>query len=210
MADGISGLQFTITNIFQFGAFISPFLLGFFLIMSSIFNQDIKGFIYLAGVLIATIINILLMNIIRHESSPNRAPICDVVDFNIFAVGGTFDNPNLSSAFISFTMAYLLLPMIYNSQMNYVVLIFLISLFIVNAITKITNKCSDIGGIATGSLVGFILGSLWYSILSITGNNRLLYFNEFVSNNVVCERPTKQTFKCSVYKNGELIKNNIV
>lgn len=210
MADGISGLQFTITNIFQFGAFISPFLLGFFLIMSSIFNQDIKGFIYLAGVLIATIINILLMNIIRHEASPNRAPICDVVDFNIFAVGGTFDNPNLSSAFISFTMAYLLLPMIYNNQMNYVVLIFLISLFIINAFTKITNKCTDMAGISTGSLVGFVLGAFWYSLLSVTGNNRLLYFNEFVSNNVVCERPTKQSFKCSVYKNGELIKNNIV
>ena len=108
MADGLSGLQFTITNILQFGAFISPFLLGFFLIMSSIFNQDIKGFIYLAGVLIATIINILLMNIIRHEASPNRAPICDVIDFNIFAVGGTFDNPSLSSAFIAFTIAYLI------------------------------------------------------------------------------------------------------
>jgi hypothetical protein len=28
-----------------------------------------------------------------------------------------------------------------------------------------------------------------------------------VSNNVVCSRPKKQTFKCAVYKNGELIKN---
>ena len=138
--------------------------------MSSIFNQDIKGFIYLAGVLIATIINILLMNIIRHEASPSRSPICDVVDFNIFAVGGTFDNPNLSSAFISFTMAYLLLPMIYNNQMNYVVLIFLISLFIINAFTKITNKCTDMAGISTGSLVGFILGAFWYSLLTVSGN----------------------------------------
>ncbi len=210
MADGLSGLQFTITNILQFGAFISPFLLGFFLIMSSIFNQDIKGFIYLAGVLIATIINILLMNIIRHEASPNRAPICDVIDFNIFAVGGTFDNPSLSSAFIAFTIAYLILPMIYNNQMNYIVLVFLLAIFIINIFTKLTNKCTDMAGISVGSLIGFILGAFWYSLLSVTGNERLLYFNEFISNNVVCERPTKQSFKCAVYKNGELIKNNIV
>ena len=37
----------------------------------------------------------------------------------------------------------------------------------------------------------------------------LLYFDEFISNNVVCSRPTEQTFRCSVYKNGELISNNI-
>jgi len=209
-SDGISGLQFTMTNIFQFAAFISPFLLGFFLIMSSIFNQDIKGFIYLAGVLIATIINLLLMNIIRHESSPHRSPICDVIDFNIFSSGGSYDNPNLSSAFISFTIAYLLLPMIYNKQMNYTVLVFLIALFIINIFTKITNKCTDMAGISVGALVGFILGAFWYSLLTVTGNNKLLYFNEFVSNNVVCERPTKQSFKCAVYKNGELIKNNII
>lgn len=210
MGDGLSGLQFTMTNIFQFGAFISPFLLGFFLIMSSIFNQDIKGFIYLAGVLISTIINILLMNIIRHESSASRSPICNVIDFNIFTNGGTFDNPSLSSAFIAFTIAYLILPMIYNSQMNYVVLVFLIALFIINTFTKIDNKCTDMGGISVGSLIGFILGALWYSLLSGSGNSNLLYFNEFVSNNVVCERPSQQTFKCAVYKNGELIKNNIV
>ena len=96
MPDGVSGLQFTITNVLQFASFISPFILGFFLVMSSIFNQDIKGFIYLGGVLISTIINIFLLNIIRHESSPNRAPICDVIDFNIFSMGGSFDNPNFN------------------------------------------------------------------------------------------------------------------
>lgn len=210
MPDGISGLQFTITNVLQFASFISPFILGFFLVMSSIFNQDIKGFIYLGGVLISTIINIFLLNIIRHESSPNRAPICDVIDFNIFSMGGSFDNPNLSSSFIAFTTAYLILPMIYNEQMNYIVLLFLISLFLIDSFTKIQNKCSDMGGVATGTLVGFILGSLWYSILSASGNNSLLYFNEFVSNNVVCNRPSNQTFRCSVYKNGQLIKDNII
>ena len=56
----------TVTNILQFCAFISPFTLGFFLVMSSIFNQDLKGFIYLAGVLLSSMINILLQNIVRN------------------------------------------------------------------------------------------------------------------------------------------------
>jgi hypothetical protein len=204
------GLQLTISNLFQLSAFISPFLLGFFLIMSSIFNKDIKGFIYLAGVLISTIINILLLNIIKHESSSNRDPICDIINFNIFNPGGSFNNPSLSSSFIAFTFIYLILPMVYNNQTNYIVIIFILTLYIINIITKLYNKCTEFGGIALGTLVGLIFGSLWYSLLSVSGNERLLYFNEFISNNVVCERPTQQSFKCAVYKNGELIKNNIV
>jgi len=33
----------------------------------------------------------------------------------------------------------------------------------------------------------------------------LLFFNAEPSNNVICARPKKQTFKCFVYKNGEVI-----
>ena len=51
-----SEIEFTYTNILQFASFISPFILGFFLVMSSIFNQDLKGFVYLAGVLMSSII----------------------------------------------------------------------------------------------------------------------------------------------------------
>ena len=38
----------------------------------------------------------------------------------------------------------------------------------------------------------------------------LVTYNELVSNNVVCNKPSKQTFKCHVYKNGELIGENVV
>ena len=42
-----------------------------------------------------------------------------------------------------------------------------------------------------------------------TGNDNLLYFGKYTSNNVQCSKPSKQTFKCSVYKNGRLISRNI-
>ena len=99
--------------------------------------------------------------------------------------------------------------MYYNSQMNYGVLIFLLVLFIVDSITNVMNKCTNIGGAFIGGLIGFILGLIWFSIIFATNNQDLLYFSEFVSNNVMCSKPSKQTFKCSVYKNGELIKSNI-
>jgi hypothetical protein len=61
-------------------------------------------------------------------------------------------------------------------------------------------------GIILGALVGLLLGSGWYALLKGSGNPQLLYFEE-VSNGNACSRPSKQKFKCSVYKNGKLIKN---
>ena len=36
-------------------------------------------------------------------------------------------------------------------------------------------------------------------------SSKYLFLNETQSNKDVCSMPKKQTFKCSVYKNGELI-----
>jgi hypothetical protein len=37
------------------------------------------------------------------------------------------------------------------------------------------------------------------------GSGKYLFFNEVSSNKEMCSQPKKQTFKCSLYKNGELI-----
>jgi hypothetical protein len=203
------GIEVTLTNIFQFGAFISPFLLGFFLILSSIFNQDLKGFVYLAGVLLSSVINILLKNIIRSPMASDAEPICSLVKMEIFS-DQNFNSPNISSSFLAFTIAYLLLPMFYNNQMNYIVLVFLIVLFVLDTMTKLANKCTDIMGVSVGALVGFIMGAIWFSMFLSGGQGKLLYFNQEVSNNVVCSKPSNQTFKCSVYKGGQLISDSIV
>ena len=38
-----------------------------------------------------------------------------------------------------------------------------------------------------------------------TGNTSILFINELTSNKEVCTRPSKQQFKCKVYKDGTLI-----
>ena len=197
------GMELTLTNIFQFASALSPLLLGFFLLMTSVFNQNIRGIVYLAGVLIACVINLVLMGVIRSRRDVNAAALCDLVSLPF--VNG-YNSPSLSSLFIAFTIAYLVLPMTYNDNMNYGVLAVLLGLFVMNAISRVTNRCTTTIGIFLGALVGLVLGGLWYTLFHSTGHDSLLFFNEVSSNNVVCSRPAKQTFKCSVYKNGELIK----
>lgn len=200
------GIAFTLSNILQLFSAISPLLLTFFLVMASIFNQNIKGLIYIAGLLIATGINILLMGLVKSERSTEESVMCNIIDIPILR---EFNNPSPGTLFIGFTLAYLLLPMTYNGQMNYMILISLICLLTLDVVTRVQKQCTTWLGAIVGAAVGFGLGSLWYTILHSSGYDSLLFFDEVNSNNVVCSKPSKQTFKCSVYKNGELISSNI-
>jgi hypothetical protein len=199
-------IELTISNVLQFFSFISPTLLVFFLFMSSLFNQNLKGLVYLAGLLISSLVNIFFMNMIGSGRDENEAFSCTIFDIPHVS---QYNSPYPSSLIIAFTVAYLILPMKYNNQMNYAVLGFLLCLLGVDVITKVQNKCTTYAGSILGGLVGFLLGTLWYIFFHAAGFDSLLYFDELRSDNVICSRPTKQTFKCSVYKNGELISSNI-
>jgi hypothetical protein len=176
--------------------------------MSSLFNQNLKGLVYLAGILIAVVINIFLMNQLGSKrDTVNSAFTCNLIDIPFM---NGFNSPAPSSLFIAFTIAYLVLPMKYNGQMNYVILASLLCLLVMDGVTKVSKNCTTKGGTFLGALVGLILGAVWYSLFHISGYDSLLYFDELQSNNVVCSKPSKQSFKCSVYKNGELVSSNIV
>ena len=197
-------MQLNFSNLLQFFAIISPILLCFFLVMLSIFNSDIKGCVYLGGVLIASLINLLLMNTLKIKLKGLIPPDCNLIEFP-FDIN-EYISPAFNSMFISFTLAYLWMPMQYISSINFPVLISILGLLVLDASTKIMKGCTNFGGVFLGCLVGFILGLLWFIIFYSTGHSDLLYFNDEPSNNVVCSRPKEQTFKCKVYKNGELIK----
>jgi hypothetical protein len=199
-------IELTLPNVLQFFSFISPTLLVFFLFMSSLFNQNLKGLVYIAGILIASIINIFFMNLIASGRDVDEAFSCSLFDIPHVS---SFNSPYPSTLLIAFTIAYLILPMKYNNQMNYAVLAFLLCLLGIDILTKVQNKCTTYAGSILGGLVGFLLGTMWYIIFHTTGYDALLYFDELRSDNVVCSRPSKQTFKCSVYKNGELVSSNL-
>lgn len=197
-------MQLTFTNMIQFLGAISPLLVGFFLISASILNQNIKGLIFMAGVMLAFVLNALFMNVIKSPSNPKRSMGCSIIEWP-FSLNA-YNSPSWNSVFLAFTLAYMYLPMAFGGTMNYGVIIALVSLIGLDAISKITNLCTTTLGVVLGLVFGLLLGGLWYGVIKASGNPQLLYFEE-VSNGETCSRPSKQTFKCAVYKNGKLIKN---
>ncbi len=197
-------MQLSFSNLLQFFAAISPILLAFCLVMISLFNSDIKGMVYLGGILIASLINLFILNTLKVKSEKLIPSYCNLVEFPFNL--NEYISPAFNSMFIAFTLAYLYMPMQYISGMNYPVILFITGLLVLDAGTKITGGCTTFGGVALGTLIGFILGLLWFITFYSTGHEDLLYFNAEPSNNVVCARPKNQTFKCMVYKNGEVLK----
>ena len=196
-------MQLNFSNMLQFFSTISPILLAFFLVMISLFNTDIKGLVYLGGILIASLINLFLMNTLKVKPDKMPSPACNLMDFPMNL--NEYISPAFNTMFIAFTLVYLYLPMQYISTINYPVLIFICGLLVLDGATKISRRCTNFTGIALGFLVGTVLGILYFIALWKTGHDDLLFFNAEPSNNVICARPQKQTFKCFVYKNGEII-----
>ena len=98
------------------------------------------------------------------------------------------------------------MPMILANQMNIPMIIVLGLLYMGDAVTRIVRGCLGPVNVFLGTLIGGLLGAGYASAFYYTKNGNLLYFNEIISNNVVCSRPQKQKFKCAIYKNGELVK----
>jgi len=196
-------MQLSFSNLLQFFAAISPILLAFCLVMISLFNSDIKGLVYLGGILIASLINLFILNTLKIKSETLIPEYCNLIEFPFNL--NEYVSPAFNSMFIAFTLAYLYMPMQYISSMNYPVILFITGLLVLDGGTKVMGGCTTFGGVALGTLIGLVLGLLWFIAFYSTNHKDLLYFNAESSNNVVCSRPSKQTFKCRIFKNGEII-----
>lgn len=200
------GVQFTFEAIAQLVSALTPVLIAFFLLMLTCMNQNFKGLVFIAGAIMALLFNIPIMNTIKSSRFHDESPSCSVIDIPIL---NAYNNPSNSSLFIAFTFVYLFIPMTYSERINYPVIVLLSCLFFIDSITRIKNNCTTIAGSLIGAVIGAVFGFIWFTIIQSSGAENLLYFNEMDSTSVRCDRPSKQTFKCSVYKNGQLVSSNI-
>ena len=208
----MSGFEFSATNLFKFLGLLTPFLIIFFLLMSSVINKDLKVLTYLLGTSIASVVNIFFMYLIKSERQDDASPFCNVFTFPFTInsdANARYDTPSMTSMFISFTLAYLWLPMTYNPpySVNLPLVLVLSGLLVIDMVSQFNQKCTSILGSFLGTLVGFVMGAGWYGIVNSAGYKSLLYYTDFTGNKTICSRPQKQYFKCSVYKNGKLLQS---
>ena len=195
-------VDFTFSSAMHFVTLISPYLLAFFFLMVSIFNQNIKGFVYIGGALIGSFIWMMFKGSSYGKGDVSELPaICSVIP-NIS------NFPSYNSYFIAFTATYVLLPMLISSQLNWGLVAFFVTLFLLDGYFHNIYGCSkNSWSPIVGALIGILWAAGWFELFYQSGAKSLLYFDELTSNKAVCTRPTTQNFKCHVYKNGVIVKS---
>jgi len=188
-----------------------PIILPSYFILSSIFSQDIKGLIYLAGLLIASIVTIGMgnylpkidgfENLFTTGANDNTKLKC-----NLIALGGNsaVSQVPLSQAVFAYTFFYIIYIIGKHNDFNknnlwiqnIPTVVFLGSIVIADMIWNLTNSCHTFPAILVSFLTAGTWGVLWAWMIDSSGAVQLQYFNG-LSNRTYCTRPSTQTFKCS-------------
>jgi hypothetical protein len=119
-----------------------------------------------------------------------------------------YGNATFSAFVFAFTIMYLSIPMFINNSVNYWVFSGLIIYFFLDIFIKMYKGCViKAGELFLNILTGLVSSAVIVISMYGGGSSKYLFFNETQSNKEVCTMPKNQTFKCNVYKNGELIGN---
>ena len=186
----------SLTFMLQLVTLSTPYFIVFFFIFVSIINSNIKGFIYLIGLIFVY----MIINLFKLNSNRSVSPTCKQLS-NYHT-----DNPAFVSGLYSYTIVYMMLPMIFNNTFNILFIILLFIFFMVDIVVRQqTFKCLDGKDVFIGVILGILIGSMWAYSLKVSGNNSLLYYEDILSSKESCQK-LKTNFKCGIYKNGEMIK----
>ena len=189
-------------NIIVFLSFYSPIILAMCMIYLSFVSQNFKGFIYLGFLIGVCVVRNFVYMLNGSKTNANDGTICTSVQYSAYG------NPTFSAFVFAFTIMYLSLPMFSNGAPNFWVFFGLLVYFFIDLFIKIYKKCT----IQTTDLILNILMGLTSSAIIVVlmyagGSGKYMFFNEVSSNKEMCSQPKTQTFRCDVFRDGELVGN---
>lgn len=189
-------------NFVVFLSFYSPIILAIVMVSLSFIFQNFKGFIFLGFLIGISVLRNFIYMLGGSSSTQGDRTICTSVQYS------KYGNATFSAFVFAFTIMYLSLPMFINNSVNYWVFSGLIIYFFLDIFIKMYKGCViKAGELILNILTGLVSSAVIVMSMYGGGSSKYLFFNETQSSKEVCTMPKNQTFKCNVYKNGELIGN---
>lgn len=204
----------TSVSIFQAVSLYSPLLTMISILIFSIFSSALnKGLFYIMSVFFVTAIRIFFLHLTGSEAgmtySDDQA-ICNT------GVAIPYTGQTYSTFLLTFTVLYFVAPMFILSSVNgtnminYGVVSFFTAYIIFDIFMKKIMGCFDLGiGLVGDFLVGGLFGTIMALTLFYSDKISLLFINELNSNKEVCSVPSKQQFRCSIFKGGQIIGSSV-
>jgi len=190
-------------NLFIYLSNFSPIIVAVFVLTISFAGDtpSFKGLVYLAFLIACTFFRNYAYK--AGNLSPIKKDTCNFIQYSGFA------NTTFSIFIMSFTIAYLFVPMFQTNSINYIIVAILIFYFVLDVGNKVVQGCInfDVDGpyVLLDMVVGFFMASVIVMAMQLGGSDKFLFYTEMIDNKLVCKKPTSQTMKCAVYRNGELL-----
>lgn len=187
-------------NAIVYFAFFSPVILASGVTSMSFVFQNFKGLIYLGFLIGVSVVRSYVYMMTGASPLVNDKTICTSVQYS------KYGNPTFSAFVFAFTIGYLCIPMFHNDSVNFWIFISLICYFLLDMFIKMYKKCVvHMGDLFLNILMGLASSALIIALMYSGGSSKYLFFNEVSSDKEMCYQPSQQTFKCSLYSNGELV-----
>ena len=181
-------------------SFFSPIILATCITGMSFVFQNFKGLIYLGFLIGCCVVRNYVYLIAGSNPIVNDRTICTSIQYT------KYGNPTFSAFVFSFTIMYLSFPMFSNGSVNYWIFISLLVYFFIDMFIKIYKNCIiKISDLMLNILLGTASSALIVTLMYAGGSGKYLFFNEMSSNKEMCYQPSKQSFKCQVFKNGQMV-----
>lgn len=179
-------------------SFLPIIIISFFLLDSFIF-KNLKGIVFLAGLLFAIMSSIIINNTFTITRYENNNKVCS--PFTINDISKNFNLP-LNPIILLYTFVYLVSIMLNNGfVLNNFAYIFIMGTVIIKDIFWLAeNKCFTSNQIIMSSAIGISMSLLWSLVLQKSNNKSILY-TIGVNSNDTCEVPKKKTYKCKYKPN---------
>ena len=115
---------------------MSPIFIGSFMLMTSMFNGDVKAFIWLFLSIVGIVLILLLQQTsLFYEETPAYVPGDNCAD-PLIPLFTNFPRLSVSTFFIVFTLTYLIQPMMMNKDWNYYVVVGFLGILIMDTMVK--------------------------------------------------------------------------
>jgi hypothetical protein len=187
-------------NILVSLSFFSPMIISMIVTSLSVVFQNFKGLIYLGFLIGFTLIRQGIYIANKAKPAVDDGTICNSIQYS------KYGNGSFSSFVFAFTITYLAVPMFLNGTSNLWLFSAFLAYFFIDIYIKLQQKCIlNTGELFLNIIAGIFCGYLIITLMSWGSGSQYLFFNEQSSNTEICTQPSTQTFKCKVYKDGELV-----
>lgn len=192
-----------LTSLLYVGFRLSPFILVSYFVISSIFNSDIRGIIFLGLLLveifIATIIGNTILTTTDSNTNYNAYGVCNAM--NLTPTGPLSRYIPLNLNIFSYTLGYLAgIFYEYREQgliiSNIPVVIFIGFIVVYHVYWLYVNLCAGPWNIFWSLSLGFGFGWLFSYIIISSKLTDMQYFAGLTKQDI-CKRPAKQLFRCT-------------